>query len=100
MALHYAMERKTFGKAIAEHQAIQLKLAEMSTRAATGLLVHQAADKFDHERCDFEASGRNFCLRGSGEKPGWHARIGGYSYSPEYEIERFIAMRLVTSRGE
>ena len=39
MALHYAMERKTFGKAIAEHQAIQLKLAEMSTRAAAAELL-------------------------------------------------------------
>jgi alkylation response protein AidB-like acyl-CoA dehydrogenase len=62
MALHYAMERKTFGKTIAEHQAIQLKLAEMSTRAAAAeLLVHQAADKFDRlERCDLEAGQAKF----------------------------------------
>ncbi|MEK9543900.1 MAG: acyl-CoA dehydrogenase family protein, partial [Luminiphilus sp.] len=62
MALAYAMERKTFGKAIAEHQAVQLKLAEMSTRAAAAaLLVEQAASKFDGgERCDLEAGQAKF----------------------------------------
>ena len=62
MALRYAMERKTFGKPIAEHQAIQLKLAEMSTRAAAAeLLVRQAANKFDQgERCDLEAGQAKF----------------------------------------
>ena len=73
------MERKTFGKTIAEHQAIQLKLAEMSTRAAAAeLLVHQAASKFDQqERCDLEAGpSQIFCLRsGSAKQPRCHARL-------------------------
>jgi alkylation response protein AidB-like acyl-CoA dehydrogenase len=93
MALHYAMERKTFGKAIAEHQAIQLKLAEMSTRAAAAeLLVSQAAAKYDHqERCDLEAGQAKFFASEAAVQNSLDAMrvFGGYSYSPEYEIERF-----------
>ncbi len=93
MALTYAMERKTFGKAIAEHQAIQLKLAEMSTRAAaSALLVEQAANKYDRaERCDLEAGQAKFFASESAVQNSLDAMriFGGYSYSPEYEIERF-----------
>jgi alkylation response protein AidB-like acyl-CoA dehydrogenase len=93
MALRYAMERKTFGKPIAEHQAIQLKLAEMSTRAsAAELLVKQAANKFDQgERCDLEAGQAKFFASESAVQNSLDAMrvFGGYSYSPEYEIERF-----------
>lgn len=93
MALAYAMERKTFGKPIAEHQAIQLKLAEMSTRAAAAvLLVEQAAKKFDQsERCDLEAGQAKFFASEAAVQNSLDAMrvFGGYSYSPEYEIERF-----------
>jgi len=93
MALAYAMERKTFGKAIAEHQAIQLKLAEMSTRAAAAaLLVQEAAVKYDQaERCDLEAGQAKFFASESAVQNSLDAMriFGGYSYSPEYEIERF-----------
>ncbi len=93
MALAYAMERKTFGKAIAEHQAIQLKLAEMSTRAAAAaLLVQEAAVKYDQaERCDLEAGQAKFFASESAVENSLDAMriFGGYSYSPEYEIERF-----------
>ena len=93
MALAYAMERKTFGKAIAEHQAIQLKLAEMSTRAAAAaLLVQEAAIKYDQaERCDLEAGQAKFFASESAVQNSLDAMriFGGYSYSPEYEIERF-----------
>ena len=93
MALAYAMERKTFGKPIAEHQAIQLKLAEMSTRAAAAaLLVEQAAIKYDQkERCDLEAGQAKFFASESAVQNSLDAMrvFGGYSYSPEYEIERF-----------
>lgn len=92
-ALAYAMDRKTFGKPIAEHQAIQLKLAEMSTRAeAARLLVQQAADKFDRdERCDLEAGQAKFFASEAAVQNSLDAMrvFGGYSYSPEYEIERF-----------
>ena len=93
MALAYAMERKTFGKAVAEHQAIQLKLAEMSTRAAAAaLLVEQAASKFDGgERCDLEAGQAKFFASEAAVQNSLDAMrvFGGYSYSPDYEIERF-----------
>jgi alkylation response protein AidB-like acyl-CoA dehydrogenase len=93
MALAYAKERKTFGKPIAEHQAIQLKLAEMSTRAeAARLLVEQAAVKFDkNERCDLEAGQAKFFASEAAVKNSLDGMrvFGGYSYSPDYEIERF-----------
>lgn len=93
MALAYAMERKTFGKPISEHQAIQLKLAEMSTRAtAAQLLVQEAARKYDrNERCDLEAGQAKYFASESAVQNSLDAMrvFGGYSYSPEYEIERF-----------
>ena len=56
-AIRYAQQRYTFGKPICEHQAIQLKLADMGTRIeAARLLVRQAAYKKDTgQRCDLEA---------------------------------------------
>ena len=92
LALRYSQERKTFGKQIADHQAIQFKLADMATQAeAAQLLTRQAARLKDAgERSDLEAgmaklfaseAGR-FCVEES-------FRIhGGYGYSKEYEIER------------
>src|SRR5579863_3019613 len=92
LALKYSQERKTFGKPIAEHQAIQFKLADMATQVdAARLLVRRAAIMKDAgERSDLEAgmaklfaseAGR-FCVEES-------FRIhGGYGYSKEYEIER------------
>ena len=93
MSLAYAKDRKTFGKPIAQHQAIQLKLAEMSTRAeASRLLVEQAALKFDKgERCDLEAGQAKFFASEAAVQNSLDGMrvFGGYSYSPEYEIERF-----------
>lgn len=93
LALAYAKERKTFGKAIVEHQAIQLKLAEMSTRAeAARLLVEQAARKYDlDERCDLEAGQAKFFASEAAVQNSLDGMriFGGYSYSTEYEIERF-----------
>lgn len=56
-AVTYSEIRKTFGKPICEHQAIQLKLGEMATRTeAARLLTYRAAEAFDSgERCDMEA---------------------------------------------
>jgi alkylation response protein AidB-like acyl-CoA dehydrogenase len=92
LALRYSQERKTFGKPIAEHQAIQFKLADMATQveAARLLTLRAARLKDAGERSDLEAgmaklfaseAGR-FCVEES-------FRIhGGYGYSKEYEIER------------
>jgi alkylation response protein AidB-like acyl-CoA dehydrogenase len=56
-SVRYAQQRKTFGKPIGQHQAIQLKLAEMATRCeAARLLTEAAARAYDcGERCDMEA---------------------------------------------
>ena len=92
LALKYSQERKTFGKPICEHQAIQFKLADMATQveAARLLTIRAARLKDAGERSDMEAgmaklfaseAGR-FCVEES-------FRIhGGYGYSKEYEIER------------
>ena len=93
LALEYAKERKTFNKPIVQHQAIQLKLADMSTRAeAAALLVQDAAERFDSgQRCDLEAGrAKLFAAEAALENSTEAMRIfGGYSYSTEYEIERF-----------
>jgi len=92
LGLRYSQERKTFGKPIAQHQAIQFKLADMATQvdAARLLTIRAARLKDAGERSDLEAgmaklfaseAGR-FCVEES-------FRIhGGYGYSKEYEIER------------
>ena len=92
LALRYSQERRTFGKPIAQHQAIQFKLADMATQVeAARLLTMRAARLKDAgERSDLEAgmaklfaseAGR-FCVEEC-------LRIhGGYGYSKEYEIER------------
>ncbi|MDJ0655631.1 MAG: acyl-CoA dehydrogenase family protein [Xanthomonadales bacterium] len=93
LALAYAKERQTFGKPICQHQAIQLKLADMSTRAeAAALLVEEAARRYDTgQRCDLEAGrAKLFASEAALENSTEAMRIfGGYSYSTEYEIERF-----------
>ncbi len=92
LGLRYSQERKTFGKPISEHQAIQFKLADMATQvdAARLMTLRAARLKDAGERSDLEAgmaklfaseAGR-FCVEES-------FRIhGGYGYSKEYEIER------------
>ena len=93
-ALRYAQQRKTFGKPIAEHQAIQLKLADMATRAeAARLLVEQAARKYDTgERCDLEAGmAKLFASEAAVENSLDGMRVfGGYSYSTDFDIERYF----------
>jgi alkylation response protein AidB-like acyl-CoA dehydrogenase len=92
LALRYSQERKTFGKPIAQHQAISFKLADMATQieAARLMTLKAARMKDAGQRSDLEAgmaklfaseTGR-FCVEES-------FRIhGGYGYSKEYEIER------------
>jgi alkylation response protein AidB-like acyl-CoA dehydrogenase len=89
----YAQVRKTFGKPIAEHQAIQLKLADMATRVeAARLLVEQAARAYDNgERCDMEAGmAKLFASEAAVENSLDAMRIhGAYGYSKEFNIERY-----------
>jgi alkylation response protein AidB-like acyl-CoA dehydrogenase len=92
LATAYAQVRKTFGKPICEHQAIQLKLGEMATRArAARLLTLDAASAFDRgERCDLEAGmAKYFASEAALENAIESLRIhGGYGYSKEFDVER------------
>jgi alkylation response protein AidB-like acyl-CoA dehydrogenase len=91
-AVSYSQVRKTFEKPICEHQAIQLKLADMATRLeAARLLTYRAAAAYDRgERCDMEAgmaklSATEAALENSVDAMRIH---GGYGYSKEFNIER------------
>jgi len=92
-ALRYAQERQTFGKPIAQHQAIQLKLADMATRVeASRLLIEQAARKYDTgERCDLESSMAKLFASEAGVENSLEAMriFGGYSYSTDFDVERY-----------
>jgi len=81
-AIRYAQQRQTFGKPIAQHQAIQLKLADMATKleAARLLTQHAAERKERGERCDVEAGmAKLFAMR----------IHGGVGYTTELPIERY-----------
>jgi len=91
-SVQYSQMRKTFGKPICEHQAIQLKLGEMATRyEAARLLVENAAQAYDAgRRCDMEAGMAKYFASEAGLENATEAmRIhGAYGYSKEYPIER------------
>jgi alkylation response protein AidB-like acyl-CoA dehydrogenase len=91
-ALRYSQQRSTFGKPIAQHQAMQLKLADMATRVeAAKLLIEQAANKYDSgQRCDMEAGMAKLFGSEAGVENSLEAMriFGGYSYSTEYDVER------------
>jgi alkylation response protein AidB-like acyl-CoA dehydrogenase len=94
LAVQYAQQRKTFGKQIAEHQAIAFKLAEMATKveAAHLMMVNAARLKDAGERNDVEAGmakllASEYCAEVTQESFRIH---GGYGYSKEYEIERLM----------
>ncbi|MEM8741193.1 MAG: acyl-CoA dehydrogenase family protein [Pseudomonadota bacterium] len=93
-SVRYAQERKTFGKPIAEHQAIQLKLGEMATKVqAARLLTYDAARAYDTgERCDMEAGmAKYFASEAAVDNSLEAMRIhGGYGYSKEYHVERYF----------
>jgi len=103
-AVRYSQIRKTFGKPICEHQAIQLKLGEMATRArAARLLTLDAAGAFDRgERCDMEAGmAKYFASEAALENSTESMRIhGAYGYSKEYDIERLYRDAPLTCIGE
>jgi alkylation response protein AidB-like acyl-CoA dehydrogenase len=94
LAIDYAQQRTTFGKPIAEHQAIAFKLAEMGTKveAAHLMMVNAARLKDSGERFDVEAGmakllASEFCAEVTQESFRIH---GGYGFSKEYEIERLM----------
>ena len=104
LALAYASERKAFGRAIGEFQAIQLKLADMATEVqAARLLTWWAAAALDAgRRADVETGmaklfASEVCIKASLDSMRIH---GGYGYSTEYEVERFYRDAPLMAIGE
>lgn len=104
LATAYAQQRRTMGKPIAQHQAIQLKLGDMVTRArAARLLTLDAAQAYDAgERCDLEAGAAKLFASEAAVRNSEEAMriFGGYSYSKELDIERFYRDSLLMCIGE
>ncbi|GAA3720664.1 acyl-CoA dehydrogenase family protein [Gordonia hankookensis] len=94
LAVRYAQQRTTFGKPIAEHQAIAFSLAEMATKveAAHLMMVNAARLKDSGERNDVAAGmAKYLCSEYCAEVTQASFRIhGGYGYSKEFEIERLM----------
>ncbi|MGO9607391.1 MAG: acyl-CoA dehydrogenase family protein [Candidatus Binataceae bacterium] len=92
-AIRYAQQRTAFGKPIAQHQAVQLLLADMGTRVeAARLLVGNAARKKDSgERCDIEAGMAKLFASEACAKISLDAMrvLGGYGFMEEFPVERF-----------
>jgi alkylation response protein AidB-like acyl-CoA dehydrogenase len=92
LGIAYAQQRETFGKPIAQHQAVMFRLAEMATKveAAHAMMVMAARKKDAGERNDVEAGmakylASEYCKEVVEDAFRIH---GGYGYSKEYEIER------------
>ncbi len=92
LGVAYAQQRETFGKKIAEHQAVLFRLAEMATKveAAHQMMVRAARKKDAGERNDLEAGmakylASEYCSQVVEDSFRIH---GGYGFSKEYEIER------------
>ena len=104
-ALRYSRERTAFGQAICQHQAVQLKLADMATRVhAARLLTEDAARTYDRGlRCDLEAGmAKLFASEAAVDVALEAMRIhGAYGYSKEFVIERLYrdAPLLVIGEG-
>ncbi|OZC32002.1 acyl-CoA dehydrogenase [Gordonia polyisoprenivorans] len=94
LAVTYAQQRRTFGKPIAEHQAIAFSLAEMATKteAAHLMMVNAARLKDSGERNDVAAGmAKYLCSEYCAEVTQASFRIhGGYGYSKDFEIERLM----------
>jgi butyryl-CoA dehydrogenase len=103
-AIAYAQQRETFGKPIAQHQAVQLKLAQMATKIeAARLLTMQAAEKKNAgERADLEAGMAKLFATETAEEVALEAmRIhGGAGYSQELVVERIYRDAPVLILGE
>src|SRR5262249_56077121 len=89
-AIRYAQQRTTFGKPICEHQAIQLKLADMATKIeAARLLTRQAAAMKDRgERTDLAAGMAKLFASETCQEVTLEAMriLGGYGYTKEVHV--------------
>jgi alkylation response protein AidB-like acyl-CoA dehydrogenase len=100
VARGYAKERRTFGKRIAEHQAIQWKLADMATEIdAARLLVYRAAWLKDQGRSHTEegAKAKLFASETARRQTAEAIQIlGGYGYTKEFPVERYYRDAKIT----
>jgi len=104
LGVEYAQQRVTFGKPIAEHQAVAFRLADMATKveAAHQMMVMAARKKDSGERNDLEAGmakylASEYCKEVVEDSFRIH---GGYGYSKEYEIERLYREAPMLMIGE
>jgi short-chain 2-methylacyl-CoA dehydrogenase len=104
LAERYAKERRQFGKAIAEFQAVQFKLADMATEIEAGRnLVHKAAWLKDEGRpfAKEAAMAKLYTGEVSHRVANWALQIhGGYGYMEEYAISRFYRDQKILEIGE
>ncbi|MFT4623091.1 MAG: butyryl-CoA dehydrogenase [Myxococcota bacterium] len=104
LAIVYANERKTFGKPIAKHQAIQWKIADMKTKvdAARLLTWRAAAMKDAGKRASLECSMAKLHASETANFCAYEALqiFGGYGYSKEYEVERLYRDARITTLYE
>ena len=103
-SIAYSQLRKTFGKPICQHQAVQIHLANMATRVqAARLLTENAARAYDRgERCDLEAGMAKLYSTEAAISNSMDAmRVhGGYGYSKEFNIERYYRDAPLLAIGE
>ncbi len=104
MALKYALERKTFGKPLASHQAIQFKLADMATQAEMAkLMVYRAAwlrdqgQPYAKEAAMAKLAASEIAVRAAEEAVQIH---GGYGYIREFPVSRFYLDSKILTIGE
>lgn len=103
-ALRYSQQRSAFGKPICQHQAVQLKLADMATTiTAARLLTYEGAWQLDHEGKDTGVRlAKMFASEVAADVTLEAMRIhGGYGYTAEFPVERYYrdAARLVVVLG-
>jgi alkylation response protein AidB-like acyl-CoA dehydrogenase len=104
LGIAYAQQRSTFGKPIAEHQAVSFRLADMAVKveAAHKMMVAAARKKDSGERNDLEAGmakylASEYCKEVVEDSFRIH---GGYGYAKEYEIERLYREAPMLMIGE
>ncbi|MEI8080236.1 MAG: acyl-CoA dehydrogenase family protein [Actinomycetes bacterium] len=104
LGIDYAQQRSTFGKPIAEHQAVAFRLADMAVKveAAHQMMIRAARKKDSGERNDLEAGeakylASEYCKEVVEDSFRIH---GGYGYSKEYEIERLYREAPMLMIGE
>jgi alkylation response protein AidB-like acyl-CoA dehydrogenase len=100
LSIAYAKERKAFGKSIAEHQAIQFKLADMATDIEAARLLCLRAAQLKDQKADFSQASAmaklfasNVAMKTTVEAVQIH---GGYGYVKEYHVERLMRDAKIT----